>query len=327
MDVRRRNFLSVGTRIAAGALAAPALTHLAHAQIYPSRPVRMLVGFPAGNAPDIMARLLGQALSERLGQQFIIDNRPGAASNIAVEAAVNAPADGYTLLMVVLTNVFNATLYPSLRFNVLRDIAPVAGIADAPYLMMINPSVPAKTVPEFVAYAKANPGKINMASGGNGSASHVFGELLKMLAAVDMVHIPYRANFMPDLISGQVQVVFAPMPQAIDFYRNGQLRALGVSTAKRHPRLPELPTIGEAVPGYEALGWYGLGAPKDTPREIVTQLNAAVNAALADDALKSRLVAMGVDPLPMSPAAFGTFLATDVEKWARVIRAGGIKAE
>jgi tripartite-type tricarboxylate transporter receptor subunit TctC len=324
----RREFLRVAAKALAGsALAAPAVMRSAHAQAYPSRPIRMLVGFPPGNGPDVMGRLLGEFLSQRLGQPFIIDNRPGAASSIAVEAAVNAPADGYTVLMVVLTNVLNMTLYPNLRFNLLRDIAPVAGIADAPYLLMVNPQVPAKTVGEFVAYAKANPGKINVASGGKGSANHVFGELFKSLAGVDLVHVPYRTSFMPDLISGQVQAVISPMPQAISFLRSGELRTLAVSTAKRLPGWPEIPTIGESVPGYEAVGWYGLGAPQGMPPAIVAKLNAAMNAALADEKLKTRLTDMGVQPMPLSSDDFGKFTADEAAKWGKVITASGIRPD
>lgn len=324
----RREFLRVAAKALAGsALAVPAVARHAHAQAYPSRPIRMLVGFPPGNGPDVMGRLLGEFLSRRLRQPFVIDNRPGAASSIAVEAAVNAPADGYTVLMVVLTNVLNMTLYPNLRFNLLRDIAPVAGIADAPYLLMVNPQVPAKTVGEFVAYAKANPGKINVASGGKGSANHVFGELFKSLAGVDLVHVPYRTSFMPDLISGQVQAVISPMPQAISFLRSGELRTLAVSTAKRMPGWPEIPTIGESVPGYEAVGWYGLGAPSGTPPEIVAKLNAAMNAALADEKLKTRLTDMGVQPMQLSAADFGKFTASEADKWGKVITASGIRPD
>jgi tripartite-type tricarboxylate transporter receptor subunit TctC len=313
--------------LAAGALAAPVASRFAYAQNYPARPVRLLVGFPAGNAPDIMARLLGQFLSERMGQQFIIDNRPGASGSIAVEATVNAPADGYTVLMVVLSNLLNASLYPNLKFNFLRDVAPVAGIADTAYLLLINPSVPAKTVGEFVAYAKANPGKINMASGGNGSASHVFGELFKTLAGVDMVHVPYRGNYIPDLMSGQTQVVFAPMAQALQYLQSGELRALGVSTAKRLEWLADMPTIAETVPGYEATGWYGLGAPRNMPPEIVKALNEAMHAVLADEKLKSRFITMGVQPMAMTPADFGKFMVGENDKWAKVIKDSGIRAE
>src|SRR5262245_5867228 len=269
MKLARRRLLY----LSAGAAALPALARTSWAQAHPSRPVRFIVGFPAGNAPDIIARLVGQGLSDRLGQQFVIENRPGAASNIATEAALSAPADGYTLLLIVLTNVFNATLYSNLKFNFMRDIAPVAAIADAPYLVVVNPSFPAKTIPELIAYAKANPGKINYASGGNGSSSHVFGELLKKLADVDLVHVPYRSSFMPDLLSGQVQMTINPIPQAMEYVRTGKLRALAVTTGKRLETLPEIPTVSESVPGYEAIGWYGLCVPSDTPAGIVDKLN------------------------------------------------------
>jgi len=319
----RRRFLQV----AAGAFALPAVAGGAWSQTYPSRPVRLLVGFPAGNAPDIVARLIGQGLSERLGQQFIIDNRPGAASNIATEAALSAPADGYTLLLVVLTNVFNASLYTNLKFNFIRDIAPISGIANAPYLIVVNPSFPAKTIPEFVAYAKANPGKINYASGGSGSSSHVFGELFKAMAGVDLVHVPYRSSFMPDLLAGQVQMTINPIPQAMEYVRTGKLRALAVTTAKRLETLPDVPTVGEFVPGYEATGWYGLCAPRDTPAGIVNQLNEAANAAIADPEMKARLVGLGIEPMPMTPAGFGKFISAEFEKWAKVIKSAGIRPE
>jgi tripartite-type tricarboxylate transporter receptor subunit TctC len=323
MTLPRRRFL----RLAAGAAATPALPRAAWPQAYPARPVRFIVGFPAGNAPDIIARLMGQWLSERLGQQFIIENRPGAASNIATEAALTAPADGYTLLLIVLTNVFNAMLYPNLKFNFMRDIAPVAAIADAPYLMVVNPAFPAKTLPEFIAYAKANPGKINMASGGNGSSSHIFGELFKMMAGIDLVHVPYRGSFMPDLLSGQVQFTINPIPQSMEQVTNGNLCALAATTAKRLPALPDLPTASEVVPGYVATGWYGLCLQRGTPAPIVDALNAAANAALADPKIKARLTTLGVEAMIMTPAEFGTFVAGESDKWGKVIRSAGIKAE
>jgi tripartite-type tricarboxylate transporter receptor subunit TctC len=313
--------------LVAGAAALPGVSRFASAQAYPARPVRMIVGFPAGNAPDIVARLVGQWLSERLGQQFVIENRPGAGSNIATEAAVIAPADGHTLLMSVLTNVFNAALYPNLKFDFVRDLAPVASIADAPFVMVVGPSFPATSVPEFIAYAKANPGRINMASGGNGTSTHIFGELFKMMAGVDLVHVPYRSSYMPDLLSGQVHVVINPIPQVMEHVRTGKLRALGVTTAKRLETLPDIPTLGEFVPGYEAVGWYGLSAPRNTPAEIVNQLNEATNAALADPKLKARLAALGVQPLSTTPAEFEKFIAADVEKWAKVIKFAGVKPE
>jgi tripartite-type tricarboxylate transporter receptor subunit TctC len=323
MKLPRRRFL----HLAAGAAALPVVSPIARAETYPSRPVRFVVGFAAGNAPDIVARVIGQALSDRLGQQFIIDNRPGAASNIATEAALSAPADGYTLLMVVLTNVLNATLYSNLKYDFMRDMAPIGGVANAPYLVVVNPSVPAKTIPEFIAYAKANPGKVNMASGGNGSSSHVFGELLKKMGGFDMTHVPYRSSFMPDLLAGQVQMTINPIPQAMEYVRSGQLRALGVTTAKRLPALSDIPTVGESVPGYEATGWYGLSVPRNTPADIVDRLNEATNAALADPKLTARLAALGVEPMPMMPAEFGKFVGRDFDKWAAVIKSAGIKLD
>jgi tripartite-type tricarboxylate transporter receptor subunit TctC len=323
MKLPRRRFLHLAT----GAAALAAASRLARAQAYPARPVHIVVGFPAGNAPDIIARLIGQWLSERLGQQFIVENRPGAGSTIAAEGVVNAPADGYTLLMVVLSNALNATLYSNLKYELTRDLAAVAGVANAPFVMMVNPSFPASTVAEFIAYAKANPGKINMASGGNGTSTHVFGELFKMMAKVDLVHIPYRGNYMPDLLSGQTQVLFGPIPQSIGYLRGGQLRALGVTTAKRLEALPDVPALGEVVPGYEAVGWFGLSAPKNTPPEIVNRLNEATNAAIADPKLKAQLAGLGVEPMSMQPAQFGTFIAGDIEKWAKVIKFAGIRPE
>jgi tripartite-type tricarboxylate transporter receptor subunit TctC len=323
MKLSRRRLLD----LAAGGAALPAVSRVAWAQSYPVRPVRFMVGFPPGNAPDIIARLIGQWLSERLGQQFVIENRPGAGSNIATEAALSAPADGYTLLLIVLTNVLNATLYPNVKFNFMRDMLPVAGIADAPYLVVVNPSFPAKTVPEFITYAKANPGKVNMASGGNGTSSHIFGELLKMMAGVDLIHVPYRGSFMPDLLAGEVQITINPIPQAMEYVANGKLRALAVTTAKRLPALPDIPAMNEFVPGYEATGWYGLCVPSGTPVEIVNMLNEATNAALHDPKLAARLVALGVEPMIMTPADFGKFVTADFEKWANVIKSAGIKAD
>jgi tripartite-type tricarboxylate transporter receptor subunit TctC len=323
MALPRRCFL----RLAAGTAALPVTSRLAAAETWPARPVHIVVGFPAGNAPDIIARLIGQSLSERLGQQFIVENRPGAGSTIATEGVVNAPADGYTLMMVVLSNALNATLYTNLKYDLKHDLMAVAGIANAPFVMMVTPSFPAGTVPEFIAYAKANPGKINMASGGNGTSTHVFGELFKMMAGVDLVHIPYRGNYIPDLLSGQTQVLFGPIPQSIGYLRAGKLRALGVTTAKRLDALPDVPPIGDFLPGYDAVGWFGLAAPKDTPPEIVKRLNAEANAALADAAFKAKLANLGVEPMMMTPAEFGKFIAGDVDKWAKVIRYAAIKPE
>jgi len=318
----RRRFLQLAA--GAAALAAP---RLARAQPYPSRPVRLIVGFPAGNAPDIIARLIGQWLSEQLGQQVIIENRPGAASNIATEAAVNAPPDGYTLLLVVLTNVINAALYPHLKFNFVQDLAHVTGVANSPFVVVVNPDLPAKTVPELIAYARANPGKINMASGGNGASTHIFGELFKLMAGVDLLHVPYRGSYLPDLLSGQGQIVFNPIPQSMELIRAGKLRALAVTTARRLASLPDVPTVGESVPGYEAIGWFGLSAPKSTPADIVARLNQVTNASLADPKLVARLADLGVEPMPMTPAEFGRFVADDFEKWAKVIKTAGIKAD
>jgi tripartite-type tricarboxylate transporter receptor subunit TctC len=313
--------------MAAGAAALPAAGRGASAQTYPARPVRLIVGFPAGNAPDIVARLLGQWLSDRLGQQFIVENRPGAGSNIGTEAALSAPADGYTLLMAVLTNVFNAALYPNLKFDFMRDITPIAGVADAPFVLVVTPSFPPKSVAELIAYAKANPAKVNMCSGGNGTSAHIFGELFKMMAGVDLIHVPYRSSWMPDLLAGEVQMTIAPIPQAMEQVTNGKLRALAVTTARRLDSLPGVPALGEVVPGYEAIGWYGLVAPRNTPAEIVDTLNAATNAALADPKLKARLASLGVEPLIMTPAQFGKFIADDFTKWSKVIKSAGVKAD
>ena len=323
MKLLRRQIL----RLVAGAAAVPGISRIAGAQDYPNKPVRLIVGFPAGNAPDIIARLIGQWLSDQLGQQFIIENRPGAASNIATEAAVSAPADGYTLLLIVLTNVLNQALYSKLKFDFIRDVSPVAIIANAPFVLIVTPSFPAQTVPELIAHAKANPGKINMASGGNGAATHVFGELFKTMAGVDLVHVPYRSSYMPDLLSGEVQLVFNPIPQSMEYIRSGRVRALGVTTARRLEALPGVPALGEFVPGYEAIGWFGLGAPGKTPANIVNKLNAATSAAVADPKLNARLVSLGVDPMSMSSAEFGKFVRVDFEKWARVIKSADIKPE
>jgi len=319
-NIGRRRFL----QLSATTLAAPAFIRASHAQSYPSRPVRLIVGFPAGNAPDIVGRLVAQALSERLGQQFVVENRPGAASNIALETTGAAPSDGYTLLLSVLTNVFNASLYPKLQTDFINGLEHVAGVADAPFLMIVNPSVPAKSVSEFVSYARANPGKLNYASGGSGSSSHIFGALFAQLAKLDMVHIPYRGPYIPDILSGQVHSVIAPMPQAIKFYRSGELRGLGVSTLKRVPELPEVPPIGESVPGYEAIGWYGLSAPKGTPQDVVKKLGDAMMSALADGQVKSRLSGLGVQPMPMMSGEFAKFVVTEDAKWSQVIKANNI---
>jgi len=323
MKLPRRKFL----HLAAGAAALPAASRIASADTYPSRPVRIIVGFPAGNTSDTIARLAGQSLSERLGQQFIVENRPGAAGNIATEFVVRAAPDGYTLLQVISGNAANVTLYANLNFDFMRDIAPVASICRVPDVMVVNPSVPAKTVPEFIAYAKANPGKINMASAGNGSASHLAGALFEMMAGVDLVHVPYRGSFVPDLLGGQVQVVFPPIPTVIGYIRAGKLRALAVTSAARSEALPDIPTVAETVPGYEASAWYGMGVPENTSAEIIGRLNKEIVAALADSTIKARLSDLGAVPMPMTPGEFGKFIADETEKWGKVIRAAHIKPE
>jgi tripartite-type tricarboxylate transporter receptor subunit TctC len=321
----RRQFLQLAT----GAAALPALPRIARAQTYPTQPVRIVVGFAPGGAADIIARLMGQWLSERLGQQFVIENRPGAGSNIATEAVVRAAPDGYTLLLVVPPNAINATLYDKLNFNFIRDIAPVASIISQPQVMLVNPSFPAKTVPEFIAYAKANPGKINMASVGSGTDTHVYGELFKMMAGVNLVHVPYRggAPAHTDLLGGQVQVYFGAIASSIEYIKAGKLRALAVTTATRSEALPDIPTVGEFVPGYEASGWWGVGAPRNTPAAIIEKLNKEINAGLADTKIKARLADMGATPIAGSSADFGKLIADETEKWGKVIRAANIKAE
>lgn len=325
MKLPRRRFL----RLAAGAVALPAVSSIASAQTYPTGPVHLIVGFAAGGPTDITARLLGQWLSDRLGQQFIIENRSGAGSNIATEAVVRAPPDGYTLLLIGTTNATNATLYDNLNFNFIRDIAPVAGIMRAQGVLVVNPSFPAKTVPEFIAYAKANPGKINMATAGNGSPPHIYGELFKAMAGVDLAQVPYRggAPALTDLLGGQVQVMFESVLSSIAYIRAGKLRALAVTSGTRSAALPDVPTVGEFVPGYEASGWFGIGAPKDTPAEIVGKLNREITAGLADPKIKERLAALGGVPMPMTPAEFGKLIADETEKWGKVIRAANIKAD
>jgi len=323
MKLPRRRFL----HLAAVAMSLPAVSRIARAQAYPTRPVHLIVMFPAGSAPDIIARLAGQWLSDRLGQQFIIENRPGFGGNIATEFVVRSEPDGYTLLAPVSTNAVNATLYPNLTFNFIRDIAPVGGIANAPFIVVVSPSFPAKTLPEFIAYAKANPGKINMASGGTGSSPHIFGELFQIMTGTALVHVPYRSAYMPDLLTGQVEVVFSPIPQALDLIRNGKLRALATTTAKRLDALPDVPTVGEFVPGYQASGWYGLGAPRNTPGDIVNTLSEAMIAALKDPTLQMRLADLGVEPMPLSPAEFKGFVAAETDKWAKVIKTAGIRLD
>ncbi len=325
MKLPRRQFL----HLAASAAALPAVSRIAWAQVYPVRPVHWIVGFTPAGGNDIVARLIGQWLSERLGQPFVIENRPGAGTNIATEAVVNAPPDGYTLLLVNMANAINATLYEKLNFNFIRDIAPVAGISRAPLVMAVHPSVPAKTVPEFIAYAKANPGKINMASAGIGSAGHLAGELFKMMAGVNLVHVPYRGNApaLADLIAGQVEVLFPSAASSIEYVRTGKLRGLAVTGATRSDALPDLPTVSDSIPGYEASSVYGIGAPRNTPAEIVDKLNEEVNAALADPKMKARLADLGGVALPGSPAEFGKLIADETEKWAKVIKFAGIKPQ
>jgi tripartite-type tricarboxylate transporter receptor subunit TctC len=314
--------------LAAGLVTLAALPWRSRADTYPSRPVRLIVGFPAGNASDIVARLMAQSLSERFGKQFIVENRPGASGNIGAEAVVRAPADGHTLLMEVATgNAINATLYPNLNFNFIRDIAPVASIGSGAYVVVVNPSVPAKTVPEFIAYAKTNPGKINYASAGTGGPTHIFGELFKMMAGVDLLHVPYRGSFLPDLLGGQVQAVFGPVSQLIEHIRSSKLRALAVTTATRQAALPDVPTVAEFVPGYEGSVWYGIGAPKNTPTDIVEKLNTQINEALADASLKARFAEVACTPRSMMPAEFGKLIADEIEKWAKVIKFANIKTE
>jgi len=321
---RRRLFY-----LSACAAALPAGARIARAQSYPSRPVRLIVGLAAGGGQDIVARLMGQWLSERLGRQFIVENRPGASGNLALEAAANALADGYTLALLGVNNAINSSLYNKPGFEFLRDIAPVGAVMRVPLVMVVNPSFPATTVPQFIAYAKANPGKITMGSGGVGTSIHVSGELFKMMTGVDMLHVPYRGGALAlnDLIGGQLQVMFDTMPESIGFIRAGRLRPLAVTTAERAPVLPDLPTVSYFVPGYEASAWYGIGAPRNTPAEIVDTLNREINAGLADPKIKARLVELGGTLAAGSPAAFGKFIADDAEKWAKVIRFAGVKAQ
>jgi tripartite-type tricarboxylate transporter receptor subunit TctC len=325
MKLPRRNFL----HLAAGAAALPAVSRIAWAETYPSRPVRLIVPLAPAGASDITARLIGQWLSERLGQQFVIDNRPGGGGNIGTEAVVRASADGYTLLLVGGFNAVNATFYDKLNYNFIRDIAPVASIIRTPFVMAVNPTVPAKTVPEFIAYAKANPGKLTMASAGTGTSTHLTGELFKNMAGVDMVHVPYRGGgpAYNDLLAGQVQVMFPTTVSSIGYIRAGRLRALAVTAATRSDVLPDIPTVAEFLPGYEGSNWYGIGAPKNTPAEIVARLNAEINAALDDPKMKARLAELGGTVLAGSPADFDKLIAEETEKWGKVVRFTGIKAD
>jgi tripartite-type tricarboxylate transporter receptor subunit TctC len=325
MQLRRREFLQIG----AGAAALPLMTGLANAQAYPTRPVHLMVGFAAGGPNDTVARLTGQSLSERLGQQFVIENRTGAGGNIATEVVVRAAADGYTLLLVSSANAVNTTLYDNLSYDFTRDIAPVAGLLRVPNLMVVNPSVPAKTVPEFIAYAKANPGKINMATAGNGTTTHMSGELFKELAGVNLVTVAYRggAPALIDVMAGQVQVMFEPTISTVQYVKSGKLRALAVTSATRSELLPDVPTVAEFVPGYEATQWYGIGAPRNTPADVIAKLNKDINATLADPKLNGRLTDLGGIVTSMTPAEFAKLIADETEKWAKVIRAANIKPE
>ena len=322
MKLVRRRLLHFVTGAAACMIPSAAWT-----QGYPARPVRLVVGTPPGTSPDAIARLFGQWLSERIGQPFIIENRPGAGMNLATETVVRAPADGYALLLSSLTNAIDATLYTKLNFDFLRDIAPVGFIGDNAFLMAVTPSLPVKTVPEFIAYAKANPGKVNMASGRNGSAPHIFGELFKQMASVNLVHVPYRSSFYPDLFAGEVQIAFIAVAGSLALVKAGKIRALAVTTTKRSEALPDLPTIGEFVPGYHASAWLGIGAPKDASAAVIATLNKEINAIVSRPDLKSRLAGLGIVPRPMTPAEFGKFCADETDKWAKVIRNAGIKAD
>jgi len=324
MRLRRRDFLHLAV---AGAAALPIATRMALAVDYPSRPVHIIVGFAPASGPDIVARLVAQRLSERLGRQFIVEDRPGAGGSIATQTVVNASADGYTLLMATSANAINATLYPNLSFNFIRDVAPIASISRVPFVLVVNPAVPARAIPEFIAYAKANPYKINMASAGIGSTTHLCYELFKMTTGLDLVHVPYRASYLPDLIGGQVQGAFSTVPQALEYVRDGKLRALAVTSTARVDALPDAPSMGEFVPSYEAEGWFGIAAPKAIPIEIINKLDGEINAVVADPKTKAQLVELGVPPMSMTPAEFGKLIADQTEKWAKVIKFANIKLD
>jgi tripartite-type tricarboxylate transporter receptor subunit TctC len=325
MKLARRKFL----RLAAGAAVLPIGPRIAQAQAYPARPARIIVPFAAGGGTDITARVIGQWLSDRLGQQFIIENRPGGGTNIGTEAAAKATADGYTLLMIGTSNTANVSLYDKLNFDLIRDFAPVGGVIRAPHVVVVNLAMPVKTIPEFISYTKTNPTKVNMASAGNGTAGHLGGELFKMLTGVNMQHVPYRGGgpALLDLIAGQVQVYFAGMPEAIEYVRTGKVRALAVGTAARTDALPDIPTVGESVPGYDSSIWFGVSAPRGTPVEIIDQLNREINAGLADPAIKARYAELGSIVFPTTPAEFGRFIATEIEKWDQVVRFANMKPE
>jgi tripartite-type tricarboxylate transporter receptor subunit TctC len=323
MTLPRRRFL----RLVAGAAVLPATPHPARADTYPSRPVRIVVPYPPGIAPDVATRLVAQSLSERLGQQFIVDNRPGGAANVGTEIVVHAPPDGYTLLTATMSNVLNMSLYTNLGFDFIRDIAPVSGLVRLPLVLVVNPSVPAQTLPEFIAYAKANPGKINFASVGSGASTDVAGELFNSMAGVRLVNVPYRNSYLPDLLAGQVQASFTPILQSIGYIKAGKLRALATTDAARSSVLPDVPTIGEFVPGYVAVVWDGIGAPAKTPPDVIDALNTAINAVLGDPAVKTRFADLGSEAMVMTPAEFGKFVADETEKWGKVIKAAGIKVQ
>jgi tripartite-type tricarboxylate transporter receptor subunit TctC len=323
MKRSRRVFLC----LAGSAAALPALPRFASALDYPTRPVHLVVGFPAGLSPDILARLVGQPLSERLGQQFIVDNRPGAASNIGTEVVAHAAPDGYTVLLTISGNAINATLYTHLNFNFARDLTPVTAIGRTPFVIVVNPAFPVKSVPEMIDYAKANPGKINIASAGPGTGPHVACELFKMMTGVDMVQVPYKASYMTDLLGGQIPIAFGPIAQIIEDVRAAKLIAIGVTTPTRSDAAPQIPAIAEFVPGYAASGWYGICAPTGTPNDIIEKLNAAITACVTDPSLKSRLLNIGVEPMPMSVAEFKKFVADEIAKYAKVIQFAGIKVE
>ncbi len=327
MKLPRRQFLQLAAAASMSPALSWAISWTAQAQSYPTRPVRLVVGYPAGSGPDIPARLVGQWLSQRLGQPFTIDNRPGAAGNVGAEIVAKAEPNGFTLLEVLSTNTINASLYTDLNFDFVHDIAPVGSIGVTPFVMVVSPSLAPKTVQDFIAYARANPGKINMASAGTGTAQHVSGELFKMMTGVELVHVPYRGNYTTDLLNGQVQLAFMPIAQALEYVEAGTLTALAVTTATRSPALPNVPSIGEFVPGYASSGWYGIGAPAGTPQPIVDLLNAAINSGLADATVRSRLAGLGIEPRPMSVAEFSQLVVDDTAKWAKVIKFGGIKPD
>jgi tripartite-type tricarboxylate transporter receptor subunit TctC len=323
LNLPRRTFL----HLAAGAAALPAASSLAGAETYPTRPVHIVAPYPPGAAPDVVARLIAQWLSDRLGQAVVVDNRPGAAGNIGTEKAAKSAPDGYTLLIAVGANAINQTLYSNLGFDFRTDLVPVAGIARAPFIIVVNPNFPAKTIPELIAYAKANPGKVDMATNGVGTGSHVTGELFMMMTGIKLTHIPYKGNYMTDLISGQVPLAVAPLPGVAEFVKDGQVRGLGVTTAARTSALPDVPAIGESVPGYVAEGWYGLTTPKGTPAVVIAKLETATRASVADPILQTHMQPLGLEPAPMTTAEFGKFIADEIDKWAKVIKFANIKVD